>query len=139
MSYSAIANSEIDASSPLTETLMTKIRDNIEGHNHSEATTTDIVTAGIADAAVTGVKTSKTIATSGTQNIGGSGTWVPAAGIYQVIVDTSSSADIIFEMYAGGSWRSGSVVVTGIYYCDGTNMRFANESVSQRTIYYQTF
>ena len=47
MSYSAIANSEIDASSPLTETLMTKIRDNIEGHNHSEATTTDIVNAGL--------------------------------------------------------------------------------------------
>ena len=34
MSYSAIANSEIDASSPLTETLMTKIRDNIKDHVH---------------------------------------------------------------------------------------------------------
>lgn len=34
MSYTAIANSEIDASSPLTETLMTKLRDNIKDHLH---------------------------------------------------------------------------------------------------------
>ena len=47
MSYSAIANSEIDASSPLTETLLTKFRDNVEGHNHSEATTADVVNAGL--------------------------------------------------------------------------------------------
>lgn len=34
MSYSPIANAEIDASSPLTETLMTKLRDNIKDHTH---------------------------------------------------------------------------------------------------------
>lgn len=34
MSYSQIANSEIDASSPITETLLTKFRDNIRDHVH---------------------------------------------------------------------------------------------------------
>src|SRR4030067_619203 len=34
MSYSVIANTEIDAGSPITETLMTKIRDNIKDHEH---------------------------------------------------------------------------------------------------------
>lgn len=47
MAYIAITDGEIDASSPIDETLMTKIRNNIEGHNHSEATTTDIVNAGL--------------------------------------------------------------------------------------------
>lgn len=34
MAYSAIANSEIDGGSPITEPLMTKIRDNIDDHTH---------------------------------------------------------------------------------------------------------
>ena len=47
MAYNPIADSEIDADSFWTETTSCKFRDNIEGHNHSGATTTKVVNAGL--------------------------------------------------------------------------------------------
>lgn len=91
--------------------------------------------AHIASDAVTAAKVLKTF-TSGSQVIAQSATWVPAAGIYNVVV---GSAYVTLQIYVSGAWRSSdSYSGSGLIYCDGTNMRFNNGS-AQVTIYYQKF
>lgn len=53
MSFSAITNSEIDASSPVTQALLRKFRDNIESHKHAAGQGAPLVVGSFEDEFVT--------------------------------------------------------------------------------------
>ena len=69
--------------------------------------------------------------------------WLPSAGVYQIVAPSSLSTDrLVFQIYVSGLWYGFSTTdetyPQGIFFCDGSNMRFLNNGVS-RTLYYQKF
>ncbi len=84
---------------------------------------------------------------TGNQNWSNSSSyWTPASGIYQIVSSGSATAKVTFEIYISGSWRSSSTAVPafveGIFFCDGTNMRFYGDATGigiSADIYYQKF
>ncbi len=79
---------------------------------------------------------------TGSQIIGLGSTWTPAlSGVYQVSIPTSGFTDrLSFEIYVSGAWRESKYDVSyGVFFFDGSNMRFNNIAGSGRTMYYQKF
>ena len=164
-----IADSQIDADSPLDTTLVTALRDDVvhleewlgdgytaaKDHDHDAVNSKSVVlgdgvvtTAKLAATSVTGAKISKTVVSSSSQAILAGATWTPAAGVYQVVSEGSDdSTGISFQILVSAVWRNGTDasvnprqgVRGGIFICDGTNMRFINNSTTTETVYYQTF
>lgn len=97
------------------------------------ASTATITTANLTD--INWV--APTIKSDGSQSIAGTGgTWAPPAGIYNFSSQFAlSPSSVNFELYISGAWRA-SVAGT-IAICDGTNMRWVNDSAGAITIYYQ--
>lgn len=97
------------------------------------ATTATITTANLTDINWS----APTIKSQGSQSIAASGgNWTPPAGLYNFsYVATLALTGLNFELYISGAWRAsiGSTIVV----CDGTNMRFVNDSGAPITIYYQ--
>jgi len=88
--------------------------------------------------------------TDSTQSIASLGIWTPTAGVYQIVIPYSSSIDanrIVFEIYISGVWygydEAGAnelpISPQGIFFCDGSNMRFSNLSAYTRALYYQKY
>ncbi|MEK6532111.1 MAG: hypothetical protein AABZ23_06445 [Deltaproteobacteria bacterium] len=159
-SYTLIADSSIDADSPIDVTLMTRIRDNLihleewlgngytaaQDHDHDGVNSKtpvladlSVTTAKIAATAVTGAKVSKTIATSGSQAILTGATWTPSAVVGNFI-NVGSAGTTALELYISGAWHASEAqFVGGLLITDGTNMRFNNTGAGTDTIYCQTF
>ncbi|MBI5237706.1 MAG: hypothetical protein HY887_04715 [Deltaproteobacteria bacterium] len=157
--YTLIADTSIDADSPLDVILLTAIRDDLihieewlgdsytaaKNHNHdgvnsASATVADnaITTAKIANSAVTGAKTSKAVASTGSQTLGVGAFWTPAAGIYQMVATSIATVDSgALELFIAGAWRTAAISVSGMVFCDGSNMRINGNGGA--IIYYQTF
>lgn len=68
-------------------------------------------------------------------------TWTPAVGVYQVVFGEGMAADCFLELYISGAWRkitaAALLFMSGIVFCDGSNMRF--NSSSSGTLWYQKF
>ena len=71
--------------------------------------------------------------------------WLPSAGVYQIVAPSSLSTDrLVFQIYVSGGWygfgnpTTAETYPQGIFFCDGSNMRFFNDGVF-RTVYYQKF
>lgn len=163
--YSAIANSEIAVGAPITNSLKTKERDNLLAVQENDASaptiayatsagnaatitsqgalaTLNSVAAGQIDANSVGTSELKTaVGSTGSQTLISSGSsWTPSAGFYNVVQDTTGGV-IAFEILVSSSWRripsSLDYPVAGLYWCDGTNMRFTEVDGTNATIYYQ--
>jgi hypothetical protein len=101
------------------------------------ATTTDKIGTG----AATGVKLSKTIVSSGSQEISTGSSWTPAAGEYMICVESETATGTGIGLYVSGAWHYNQRDGIGGY-CkfDGTNQRIRNDSaLTSYTVYYQTF
>lgn len=84
---------------------------------------------------------------TGSQVISSSSSWTPTVGVYQVTGDgfAVGLGNLEFQIYVSGGWRStagqnSAYWSGGIFFCDGTNMRFYNNySADSTTAYYQKF
>lgn len=87
---------------------------------------------------ITGSIINTTPASTGNQAVGAYTTWTPTVGVYQLVF-TVAVSNIFLELYIDASWRrsiyGGSA---GIFFFDGTNMRFGGNTTIV-TIYYQKF
>lgn len=133
--FTNIPDGDIDADSPLTETLMTQIRDSLvhleewlgdgysasKDHDHDGVNSKNIPAGAI----------STTVQSEGNQVLSGGATWTPTAGVYSY----AAGGYVYPELYVENEWRSGSNGLCSFF--DGTNMRIANTSGSSRTVYYQ--
>ena len=121
MAYVAITAAQVDTNSPLDETLMGQIKDNFIDH----------------EARIVTLETPYTVQSSGNQVISASSTWTPVAGIYQIVCTVSV---VRFELYISAGWHTNQDDVGGgVIFCDGTNMRLAEQVGSPGTVYYQKF
>jgi len=101
--YTAIADTEIDQDSPVTETLMTKLRNNPIAITEGSSGAPKVQTAAINDAAVTQVKVNTTQATY-------AGSIAPLAEIniatpnsYSFFPEWSNNSQIVISFRSGGS------------------------------------
>lgn len=95
-----------------------------------------IVNAMIGTNAIGGTKIDKTPNTTGTQDISAGASWTPTAGIYQIVTTTANIAPL--SLYISSAWRTGTIALNAIVFCDGTNMRLTDAGGGS-TVYYQTF
>lgn len=157
--WTSIADTSIDADSPLDTTLITAVRDDLEnlksqllgesgaytaaqGHDHDGVNSKEV--AGVADNAISGAKIAKTPVSTGTVDIGSQLTYTPAAGVYQIIEVTPGAAYLELEFFQGGPspWttHTHAGALSGIFYFDGSNMRIYNSnSVGTASYFYQAF
>ncbi len=94
---------------------------------------------------ITGSMINTTPISTGSQSIGAYGTWLPTAGIYQIVSQPNAGIGgeyVLLELYISGSWRnssmSGGVSPSGIIFFDGINMRLSAGNLTE-TVYYQKF
>jgi len=147
--YSAIANSEIAVGAPLTNSLMTKNRDNPLAIQENDATAPTIAFATSATSATTaGTITGQidpssqlndTITTEGSQSIVALATWTPPQGIYNMVTSNSNEAVNKFSIYTASAWRNSGDNGTGMMIFDGANMRIYNGGGTTYTTYWQRF
>lgn len=128
--YTPITNAEIDADSFWTETTSFKVRDNIEGHNHSEATTTDVVNAGLqaytaGDYLLMANDTERT--TSSTTYVKVKEIKIVRAGGYRVKFDLRSY--VVGTAY-GQIYKNGSAVGTERSTTSDTDVNFSEDLTS---------
>lgn len=158
--WTNVADSQVDAESPLDTTLLTAIRDNLvhlrewlglsytaaQDHDHDGLNSKSVVladstvtTVKIAAGAVTGAKTSKAPSSTGTYSIPIETSWTPAAGVYQVVDIQTASCKL--EIYVSGAWRTNvGAGDSSIRYFDGSNMRIYNANAAYAaSLYYQMF
>ena len=149
--WTNIADSQVDAESPLDTTLLTSIRDDlvhlkewlglsytaVQNHDHDGVNSKEV--AGVANDSITGPKIKKTPASTGSQTIPNGAAWTPSAGVYQMVEPNTSYCQ--FEIYVSGAWRMTNTPgdISGIKYFDGSNMRIYSGGVGGSTVYYQTF
>ena len=133
-SWSVIADGQVDADSPLDTTLITAIRDNLihleewlgdgytaaKDHNHD----------GVSSSLIAGGAIDTTVQSDGFQSISASGTWTPAAGVYQMARDAGFAGTPALGLYISGAWEGDifAYIEGGVLFFDGTNMRFRNTS-----------
>lgn len=77
-----------------------------------------------------------TVKTTGSQALAGYSTFIPTAGLYQIV---RYGLDLRLEIYVSGSWEAGSLGLDGLYFFDGTNMRISNSLSPAVIFYYQKF
>lgn len=133
--FTNIPDGDIDADSPLTETLMTQLRDSLvhleewlgvdfvaaKNHDHDGVNSKNIPAGAISPA----------VQSEGNQVLSGGATWMPASGVYNY----AGGGYVYPELYVDSEWRTGSNGMCSFF--DGTNMRIANTGGSSRTVYYQ--
>lgn len=138
--FTNVPDGDIDADSPLTETLMTQIRDSLvhleewlgvdfiaaQNHDHDGVNSKNIP-AGAIDS---------TIVSEGYQSIAYGSRWTPVAGIYNFI---EVGNKILAELNINSTWRQGDFPGGVTVICDGVNMRFYNWGGSSYNAYYQKF
>ncbi len=164
--YTMIADSQVDADSPLDATLLTQLRDNIvhlkewlgdsytaaKDHDHDGTNSKEVATiadgavsttAKLANGVVTGDKMNKSPLLTGAQSIGANQSWTPAAGVYNIVSDQGlNNPYVVLELYVNGTWQGagGGAGIGGVVICDGANMRIRNISTSYTaTAVYQKF
>jgi len=81
---------------------------------------------------LTGQKFSKSTISGSSQTISGSTTWIPDAGLYMMV---SNSSEINLELYIDDVWQGGSFS-SGLCIMDGLSRRFHNTGVGNHIIYY---
>jgi hypothetical protein len=119
VSWTTIPDTDVDAESPFDVDLATAYRDNPIAIAEGASGAPKIQLDAAFDSA---------IASEGIEVISTSGTWVPAAGLYNM-VKTSGTGQAIYEIYVNSAWRGLAVVGTstpmnlGLAWFDGTNMR----------------
>lgn len=115
--YTTIADTEIDQDSPVTETVLTKLRDNPIAITEGASGAPKVQTAGINDAAVTQVKISTTLA-----SYAGS---IPAEA--SVNIATPNSYSFFPEWSNNGnievSFRSGGLDALRLFNSDSSGAR----------------
>lgn len=119
MAYNAISDADIDADSPINETLMTNLRDNPEAMIQGLTGATGLIIG----AAVTNSSMGYTY---GTQAITSGSTWTPSAGVYSMQPTGSGSTSVlVLELWDGAAWDVSTVGLSshmGMIF-DGTNQR----------------
>ncbi len=157
--WTSIADTSIDADSPLDTTLITAVRDDLENlksqltgesgaytaaqeHDHDGVNSKEV--AGVANDAISGAKIAKTPVSTGTVSIGSQMTYTPAAGVYQIIETTSGAAYLELQLFQGGPnpWATHTHLgaLSGVFYFDGTNMNIYNSNaVGTSSYFYQAF
>ena len=142
--FSAPSDNEIDADSPLDETLMTKFRDNdvhleeamgrdytLEVNHNHDGTNSSLISGGAIDT---------TVQSDGSQVIASGASWTPASGVYQITDSGGSSAHPYLQLFISSVWQGAAgTKVGGILYSDGTNMRLWNGSGGSITVFWQKF
>ncbi len=141
--FTNIPDGDIDADSPLTETLMTQIRDSLVhleewlGLDYSAAKNHDH--DGTNSKKIPGGAISSSIQSEAAQSISASSRWTPVEGIYNV-TDLGSGGDVKVELYVDSIWRLPSQYgIHATLFCDGANMRIYNPNAGSKTVYYQKF
>lgn len=146
-----IADSQVDADSPIDGVLLTAYRDDLvhlrewlglsytaaQNHNHDGVNSASII---LPDNSITGAKLYKTPA-NGSKAQANPETWTPSAGLY-CFTHYTGITTAIFEMYSAGAWQTVGSLATDSFlgqlrYCDGTNMRVSTTTAG--TLYYVTF
>ena len=141
--YSAVANSEIAVGAPLTNSLKTKERDNLLAIQENDASAPTIAYATLAgsvsaDSVAPSTDLIDTITTEGTQNIGATSSWTPPQGFFNMTAETSVNAARV-DLYISAAWKAGKSSVSGVIFCDGTNMRLTNSVATAYDTYWQRF
>ena len=141
--YSAIANSEIAVGAPITNTLMTKVRDNPLAIQEDDATAPNVAFAVLAgsvsaDSVAPSTDLIDTITTEGSQSIASAATWTPSQGFYNMTAEGALTAAAV-ELYVSAAWQLGKTSVSGGIFCDGTNVRLKNSDASTQSTYWQRF
>jgi hypothetical protein len=126
--YSAIVNSEIDADSPGTTGLFTKLRDNLLAIQEGDATAPKIKPSSALDDAIT---------TDSYQAIGASSYYTPPAGVYNITALHANAGRL--QLYVSSVWRLGLTSVSGAVMFDGVNMRILNAVASTQYLVWQRF
>lgn len=96
------------------------------------------------NSSIIGSYISKNPTTTGSQSISMETYWTPTVGIYQIVKTYDPEhINTKFEIYVSGSWETpagSGYNFAGLFFCDGTNMRFRNSNAgSGITLTYQKF
>lgn len=160
--YSAIPGTDIDTDSPITESLMTKLRDNPIAISEGSTGAPKVLTAAINDLAVTTAKIAddnvtlakmaddsvtfgaeiKTSTTTGSWVANISGQIVPR-GVYAVYC-LPATVVARFEVLVNSGWRivqqvgAGSGSIQDILISDGVNVRVSSSSTPTSETFYYT-
>lgn len=127
--YTAIPAGDVDADSPITTGLITKLRDNPIAITEGSAGAPQIKP---------GLALDPTVTSDGTQSVAASGTWTPTAGYYQFSATITGGTGISNQIFVSGAWRDDGQAGAFMQLFDGTNMRFINNNGSaSRSVYYQ--
>lgn len=121
----AWTNLTFNFGSLLTSTKMTQLDANFDSLAAGESGAPDILTTALL---------ANPANSSGSETIPNASEWIPSAGIYLI-----GDALITFKVFVSGGWRGGAGagdICSGIFFCDGTNMKFYNDSGSSSTLYY---
>ena len=150
--YSAIANSEIAVGAPITNSLMTKVRDNPLAIQENDATAPTValatnITSQGALATLNSVDSAQidtdavghdeldtAIGSTGTQNVATSATWTPSAGWYNFLITTTGTG-VIYTRLSTNLCRF--FFNSALFYCDGSNMQFRENGTSAANIFWQ--
>jgi len=116
--YTAIANSEIDAESPITTGLMTKLRDNLLAVQEGDATAPNITDAPASTAL------DDTVTTEGQQSIGVGASYTIPAGVYLL---AGGGASFRLDLWISAAWKAGITgSCDGLVISNGSNVRVFN-------------
>ena len=151
--YTAIANSEVDTDSPITESLMTRLRDNPLAQAEGSAGAPKIASAAFSNntlAAVKLVNASVTLTTQHSKPNSKSswsattgGGFIPA-GAYNISVTHPGGGATFIEIFVSGAWRtlisaSSTTHVMCQLVSDGTNVRYRTNTGTGTVAYTQMY
>lgn len=153
--YSTIPGTDIDTDSPVTESLMTKLRDNPIAITEGATGAPKVQTAGITDLAVTAAKVADATLTgakmaadtvtilreistpaSDVNLTGATGGTVIPAGLYNLGRNTSASSGVRVEVYGGSlsGWQLLQAPTNPILASGNANIQICSDGVSVRLV-----
>ena len=151
--YTAIANSEVDTDSPITESLMTRLRDNPLAQAEGSAGAPKIASAAFSDntlAAAKLVNASVTLTTQHSKpNVRSSwsattGAVIIPAGIYNISMIHGGVGEVYIDVWVDGAFRTlisatSATLVIGQVVSDGTNVRYRTTAGTGTISYTQMY